>query len=280
MFGFLFNNNRANCGCGEKFEESCGCGSKVCYVPKVCCEKKCKKVYEIREHRLCRDECKVDYQSVAVNFGGCERKNCGCGFKDCGCETKGFVGGWKDCGCEAKGFVGGWKDCGCEAKSFVGGWKDCGCEAKSFVGGWKDCGCETKGFVDGWKDCGCERKNCGCERQDCACERKNCCFERKNCGCSGGFLCGTAGLIRGCISRCGSEIFGGCGKKFDENIQYVAGCGCGKKPPCDCGCSKEKDDENKYSVGDFADCGGEFEGYEVLGFGNCGGRKKCGREES
>jgi hypothetical protein len=153
MFGFLFNNNRSNCGCGERFDEGCGCRRKVCYVPKVCCEKKCKKVYEIKEHCICRDECKVDYQSV--NCGGFDGKNCGCG--------------------------------------------------------------------------------------------------------SNGF---------------GSNGFGGDGWKFDENLQY-AGCGCVKKPSCNCGFAKEKDCGGEYFVG-----GGEFDGFNGFGgFGNCGGCKKCGCRE-
>ncbi|MDR2047078.1 MAG: hypothetical protein LBP79_04155 [Clostridiales bacterium] len=122
MFGFLWN-NRGSCGCGER---------KFCYitVPKVCCERKCKKLYEIKEHCLCRDECKIDYENAAVQCGGSD----GCAepqYPVCGYNKVPFppFGG---CGKTPYPICGEEKNDGygiqCGGEEFIGGFGHCaGC---------------------------------------------------------------------------------------------------------------------------------------------------------
>ncbi|MDR2091667.1 MAG: hypothetical protein LBP62_08515 [Clostridiales bacterium] len=148
MFGFLFN-NRGGCRCGCGADGFSGCGSKTCFVPKICCERKCKKVYEIKEHCLCKDECKVDYQNIGVGNGGFIGKNCGGGwneYADCGVkfdENLQYAGCGQvkkppfNCGCVKEKEFG----IGCRGGYSDGGYEYGECGGFGGFGGCKKCGC-------------------------------------------------------------------------------------------------------------------------------------------
>ncbi|MDR1940527.1 MAG: hypothetical protein LBQ40_07045 [Clostridiales bacterium] len=120
MFGFF--NNRCNCGCSDNNlngdNGDCGCVKKAYYCrPKICCERKCKKVYEVKEYCVCRNDCRVKYEKIPYEIKyvkvPCEIKYekmpCGCGEGDSGYQA-GVNGGGFGCdggGCEER-------DCGCK----------------------------------------------------------------------------------------------------------------------------------------------------------------------